>query len=394
MPQTGQRLPGIYDPPDLMTFVERYLFRQLLVPIVWAIVALTAVAMLSQSLSTLDVIVERGQSAWVLIKVTLFALPRLLSMILPVAVFVGGLIALNRLQQDNELVVCQAGGMTRWRLFNPAIRLAALLAFLGLFLNLWIQPLLYRAMHEELYRARTQAAAVFVKEGQFVQAGDNLTVYVQRIEQNGLLKNVFIHIQQPRGATAYTAQEGRIVTNPGMPPTLVMRHGSSQEFGKTGVLNYLSFDDYVFDLSPFISGDSAFRLKKSDRWFHELLAPNLSIERERKDELDFYAEANSRIASAFYPITCMALALWAVMGGAFSRLGYGRRIARAAFVAVVVRVLGFGVEPLAAESAWLNILQYLVPLVPAFICFQILFRQKLELPEPAPARAALAGAPA
>ncbi|MBX7247543.1 MAG: LptF/LptG family permease [Caulobacteraceae bacterium] len=362
-----------------MTFVERYLFRQLLVPIAWAIAALTAVAMLSQSLSTLDVIVERGQSAWVLVKVTLFALPRLLSMILPVAVFVGGLIALNRLQQDNELVVCQAGGMTRWRLFSPAIRLAALLSLLALFLNLWLQPVLYRAMHEELYRARTQAAAVFVKEGQFVQAGSNLTVYVQRIEQNGLLKNVFIHIQQPRGATAYTAQEGRIVTNDGT-PTLVMRRGSSQEFGKNGVLNYLSFDDYVFDLSPFLTGDSAFRMKKSDRWLHELVAPNLTIRRERKDQLDFYAEANSRIASSLYPITCMALALWAVMGGAFSRLGYGPRIARAAVLAVVIRVLGFGVEPLAAEAGWLNVLQYLVPIVPALLCFQILLRQKLELP--------------
>ena len=377
-----------------MTFVERYLFRQLLIPIAWAIAALTAVAMLSQSLSTLDVIVERGQSAWVLVKVTVFALPRLLSMILPIAVFVGGLIALNRLQQDNELVVCQAGGMTRWRLFSPAIRLAAMISFLALFLNLWIQPLLYRAMHEELYRARTQAAAVFVKEGQFVQAGDNLTVYVQRIEQNGLLKNVFIHIQQPNGATAYTAQEGRIVSN-GDVPTLVMRRGSSQEFSRTGVLNYLSFDDYVFDLSPFLNGDSAFRLKKSDRWLHELVAPNLTIQRERKDKEDLYAEANSRIASAIYPITFMILALWAVLGGPFSRLGYGRRIAQAAVVAVVVRVLGFGVEPLAAEGVWLNILQDLVPIVPIIICLRALLREKLELPKSARApSAALAGAAA
>lgn len=376
-----------------MTFVERYLFRQLLIPIAWAIAALTAVAMLSQSLSTLDVIVERGQSAWVLVKVTVFALPRLLSMILPIAVFVGGLIALNRLQQDNELVVCQAGGMTRWRLFSPAIRLAAMISFLALFLNLWIQPLLYRAMHEELYRARTQAAAVFVKEGQFVQAGDNLTVYVQRIEQNGLLKNVFIHIQQPNGATAYTAQEGRIVTNDDV-PTLVMRRGSSQEFSKTGVLNYLSFDDYVFDLSPFLNGDTAFRLKKSDRWLHELVAPNLTIQRERKDEEDLYAEANSRIASAIYPVTFMILALWAVLGGPFSRLGYGRRIAQAAVVAVVVRVLGFGVEPLAAEGVWLNILQYAVPIVPIILCLRALLREKLELPNARAPRAALAGAAA
>lgn len=376
-----------------MTFVERYLFRQLLIPIAWAIAALTAVAMLSQSLSTLDVIVERGQSAWVLVKVTVFALPRLLSMILPIAVFVGGLIALNRLQQDNELVVCQAGGMTRWRLFSPAIRLAAMISFLALFLNLWIQPLLYRAMHEELFRARTQAAAVFVEEGQFVQAGGNLTVYVQRIEQNGLLKNVFIHIRQPNGATAYTAQEGRIVTHDDV-PTLVMRRGSSQEFSRTGVLNYLSFDDYVFDLSPFLGGDTAFRLKKSDRWLHELIAPNLTIQRERRDKEALYAEANSRIASAIYPVTFMILALWAVLGGPFSRLGYGRRIAQAAVVAVVVRVLGFGVEPLAAEGVWLNILQYAVPIVPIIICLRALLREKLELPGARAPGAAPAGAAA
>lgn len=364
-----------------MTFVERYLFRQLLVPIAWAIAALAAVAMLSQSLSTLDVIVERGQSAWVLLKVTVFALPRLISIILPVAVFVGGLIALNRLQADNELVVCQAGGMTRWRLFSPAMKLAALLSFIVLFLNLWVQPVLYRAMHEELWKARTQAAAVFVKEGQFVQAGDNLTVYVQRIEQNGLLKNVFIHIQEPRGATAYTAQEGRIVSNDGT-PTLVMRRGSSQEFSKDGVLNYLSFDDYVFDLSPFITGDQAFRLKKSDRWLHELLAPNTKIQRERKDRYDFYAEAHSRIASSIYPLTCMALALWAVLGGPFSRLGYGRRILQASVAAVLIRVAGFGVEPLAAESEWLNLLQYLVPVVPIIVVFRSLLKTSARRPAP------------
>jgi hypothetical protein len=53
-----------------------------------------------------------------------------------------------------------------------------------------------------------------------------------------------------------------------------------------------------------------------------------------------------------------------------------------------VRVLGFGVEPLAAESEWLNILQYLVPIVPTVIAFRILFRQGSEKPKPPPKSAA------
>ncbi|HYE43639.1 MAG TPA: LptF/LptG family permease [Caulobacteraceae bacterium] len=359
-----------------MTLVERYLFRQLLTPIGWAILALTAVALLSQSLSTLDVIVERGQSPWVLAKVTFLALPRLMSMILPIAAFVGALIALNRMQTDNELVVCSAGGLSRWRMFAPAMKIAAALATLTLFLNLWVQPITYRAMHRELYEARTEAAAIFVKEGQFVQAGDNLTVYVQRIDQNGLLKNLFIHIQEKRGATTYTAQEGRIVSADGV-PSLIMRKGSSQEFSRAGVLNYLSFDDYVFDLSPFMGTDSAFRLKASDRWLHELFYPNLQLKNDRRDELKLYAEGHGRIAGAIYPVTFMALALVGVLGGAFSRLGYGRRIAQVAVAAIVVRIIGFGVQPLVEEAAILNVLQYLVPIAPIVWAFRTLFRQKV-----------------
>src|SRR5690606_40324166 len=54
---------------------------------------------------------------------TLLALPMLINMILPIAVFVAALVALNRLQTEQELVVCFAGGMSRWRLASPAIRL-------------------------------------------------------------------------------------------------------------------------------------------------------------------------------------------------------------------------------------------------------------------------------
>ena len=364
-----------------MTLVERYLFRQLAVPIGWAILALAGVAMLSQSLSSLDIIVERGQSAWTLMKITGLALPRLISMILPVAVFVGALIALNRMQTDNELVVCSAGGMSRWRMFSPAFRIAAFAAVATLILNLWVQPVTQRAMHREFYEARTDAAAVFVKEGQFVQAGDNLTVYVQRIEQNGLLKNLFIHIQEEDSATAYTAQEGRIVTTDGQ-PSLVMRKGSSQQFAKNGVLNYLSFDDYVFDLSPFMTGDTAFREKIADRWLRELFFPNTALRTERRDAKKFYAEGHARIAAALYPPAFMALALVGVLGGAFNRLGYGKRIAWVAAGAALTQVLGFGVQPLAAQSPWLNLLQYLVPLAALAIACRILFRQKVRKPRP------------
>lgn len=50
-----------------MTLIQRYLFRQIGLPVAAACAALAAIAILSQSLDQLEVIVERGQSVWVMI---------------------------------------------------------------------------------------------------------------------------------------------------------------------------------------------------------------------------------------------------------------------------------------------------------------------------------------
>jgi lipopolysaccharide export system permease protein len=359
-----------------MTLIEKYLFRQLLGPVLGALAALTAVAILSQSLSALDIIVERGQSPLVLVKVTLLALPQLLSLVLPIGVFIGSLLALNRLQGDQEIVVCSAGGMSRWRVISPAMRLAVMITLAALALNVWLQPLSYRLMRQELFRVRTDLAATLVKEGEFTQAGEGLTVYTQAIDQNGLLRNVFIHLDKPDGATVYTAQEGRIVKRDDR-PALVLRRGSSQEFARSGVLNYLSFDEYVFDLSPFITSTEVFRYKASDRWIHELLFPNTDFPWERKNRKQLAAEAHGRLSGPLYNIAFMALALAGVLGGPFSRTGYGPRIARVAAAAAVARIVGFGVQAACAADVWLNVLQYLVPIVPTVLAFRSLFRQKV-----------------
>ena len=71
-----------------MRLIERYLFRQMLGPALWALASLAAVGMLSQSLSALELIVEQRQSAWVFIKIIVLGMPQILAVILPLAIFV------------------------------------------------------------------------------------------------------------------------------------------------------------------------------------------------------------------------------------------------------------------------------------------------------------------
>jgi lipopolysaccharide export system permease protein len=360
-----------------MPLIERYLLRQLLGPTLLAVTALSIVAMLSQSLGALDIIVNQGQSAFVLIKLTLLALPQLLVMILPIALFVAALVALNRLHTEQEIVVCFASGMSRWRVISPAMRLATVVTVFSLMLNLWVVPLAERAIRVELFRVRTDLAASLVKVGEFTEPAPGLTVYAQGSDAGGSLRNLFVIQQNSDGGdTTFFAARGKVSKRGGQ-PVLVMRDGSEQAFSKQGVLDYLSFTEYVFDLSTFLSKDELIHYKISDRYLHELVFPDLTQTWERKQRVAMLAEANSRLAAPLYNIAFMAMALAAVIGGAFSRLGYGRRIVAVGAAAAVVRILGFAIEAVCAGSVWLNILQYAIPIAAAAWAFHALFRQRI-----------------
>jgi lipopolysaccharide export system permease protein len=356
-----------------MRLIDRYLLRQMLGPTLLATGALTAVALLSQSLAGLDLIVNQRQSAIVFLKITLLYMPQLINMILPIAVFVAALVSFNRLHTEQEIVVCFAGGMSRWRVIAPAIRLACTMAFIALLLNLFVQPAAFRLLRQELFDVRADLASTLVREGEFTEPSPDLTVYAQNVDGQGNLHNLFIHQTKPNGqATTYTADQGHIAKRFGR-PVLIMRNGSTQEFSQKGVLNYLTFDEYVFDLSALSDNGEMIHYKASDRYLHELFFPDLSQPWEQKNRKSLLAEGHARLSSPLYNIAFMAMALAAIIGGGFSRLGYGRRIAVMAGLAALARIIGFVVQAACEGDVWLNVLQYGVPLIALAFALRSIF---------------------
>ena len=361
-----------------MRLIDRYLLRQLLGPTLLATLALTAVALLSQSLSGLDLIVNQRQSALVFLKITLLYMPQLINMVLPIAIFVATLVAMNRLHTEQEIVVCFAGGMSRWRVISPAIRLAATVTFLALVMNLWVQPLAYRALREELFKVRTDLAATLVREGEFTEPVPGLTVYAQSVDGNGDMHNLFIHQMKEDGtATTYMANSGRMANRRGE-SVLILRDGSTQEFSPRGVLNYLTFNEYPFSLGALNNPDEMVHYKPSDRYLHELFFPDLQQTWEKRNRRSLLAEGHARVATPLYNIAFMAMALSAIIGGGFSRLGYARRIATMCALAALVRILGFVAQSASEGNAWLNILQYAIPLAAAGFALRGVFRQRVS----------------
>jgi lipopolysaccharide export system permease protein len=369
------RIPrtGLVSAPA-MPFIQRYLFKQMLVPTLAATFALGGVAVLSNSLQLLNLVVSERQDALMFIRLVLYTIPFLFAFVIPITAFIAVLFALNKLYTEQEIVVCFASGMSRWEVASPVMRLSAYTALLMLVVNLWIAPVCQRAFREELFTARSDLAASLVKEGEFTDSAKGLTVYAQKVDSGGILHNLFVYQPKPDGSSATFDARTGIITHIHGVPALVMRKGSNEQFSPTGTLNFLDFDEDTLDLTPYINTEDKLAYKPSDMYLHELVLPDPGVKIAKNERKKMLAEANARLSSPLYIPTFVMFALLAVIGGAFSRMGYARQIGLAALAALLVRLFGVTIQAACENTPWLNILQYLVPVVPGFWAARRLFR--------------------
>ena len=351
-----------------MTLLQRYFRSQAFWPLVISLSALATLALLTQSLSTIDLIVENRQSAFVFLKVTVLALPQLVSIIMPLAVFMAMMFALNRLNVDSELVVAKASGMSPTQIASPALRIATYALILHLFINLWVQPTSFREMRSTLLDVRTDIAAQMLRPGEFIRPSSGVTVYAREIKSSGDMVDVLIY--DARSAVepmTHSAKSGQI-TKFNDRTLLALENGNIQTLTPSGTLDLIEFDTHTVDLTNIMAMDPVLRLKTSDRYLHELLSPS---DRERANEKGYrklLAEGHARLSAPIYNIALTLLALAFLVRGEYQRMGYGRKIAICAIIGFLIRLSGFAVTAAAEGAPAFNALQYALPLAVSLIC--------------------------
>jgi lipopolysaccharide export system permease protein len=351
---------------NAMNKLQRYYFAQTLPLFLLIMAGLTLVALLSQSLSQLDLLFERGQSAGTFLGISLLATPQIMSVIVPIGLFAAVTSSYARMHQDNEIITAYASGWTPWQVAAPAFRLAIVATLLALTVNLFVQPAALREMRERLFTIRSDFASMLVREGEFRSATEGLMIYAQKIERSGLMTGMMISDNKNRAApVVFVAQTGQIAKlDTG--PIIQLKNGSVQRRLANGDLDIVGFSTYVFELKGFADESLELFYKPSDRYMPELLKPDMTYYWDQSHVGDLYTEANRRLASPLLCFAAVGLALFAVLGGAYSRHGYSRRIVMASAGLVVMLLAFSGILPAAANQPILGLALYILPLLVVF----------------------------
>lgn len=303
-----------------------------------------------------------------------------LTVLVPLALFIGVLMAYGRLWRDNEMAVLQGAGMPLRDLLRPlAWIVVPVVAMVGL-ISFWLAPAAIRLSHNLVEEANRSLVVAGLEAGRFVQLpGRGGVIYVGAMNDGGSrFERMFVATERADGEDTridvITAERGELRhESDGQGRFLALQDGFRVE-GRVGYDDFrlLRFKGNDIALAENATDDTPESLKRAAP-FAELLAGNEPLQR---------AEVHWRLAA---PLSVLILAVLAVP---LSRT----RPREARYAGILVALLCYLIY-----LGWLGIARSLIEQgkVPAFVGLWWvhlpaaavavwLFRRSDRLPQPQP----------
>ncbi len=170
-----------------------------------------------------------------------------LTLILPLTLFLGILLALSRLYKDSEMVALSACGIGPVTLIKSVIIVLASFIVLEIGLALVIGPWAFSRMQIVEEEFKLQADIELVVPGQFTLSNDGKRViYAEEIVHRTKLKNVFLHVDTDTRSSVLAANEANIETDPRQGARYIVFQNGHRYDGESGTLEYrdIKFKDY------------------------------------------------------------------------------------------------------------------------------------------------------
>ena len=358
-----------------MRQIERYIFRIALGASLACLVGLTGTIWVTQALRELDLVTAKGQTLLVFLFVTALSLPTLVVVIAPVALFIGAIYALNKLNGDSELIVMSAAGVPPRALLRPFLTLGLSVSFLVGFLVVVVMPSSFQELRDVITRVRGDFIANVVKEGQFTQLDSGITFHFRERGQGGSLKGLFIQDRREAGKTkVYLADRGNAVDIDGQ-SFLILEQGSVlQQQTNSRDSSILTFERYTIDLAAFAPPDSDTIYKPRERSTAQLLFPDRAEGYYQLQKGRFRAELHDRLSAPLYPLALVFIAFAALGDPRTTRQGRGLAVAAAILAVVALRIAGFAAVSAAARSPGAVAAVYGAPLVAILLSGLLIFQ--------------------
>ena len=197
-----------------MKAIDLYVLRNI-VPTVLIVLFIAAVILCMERLMRLlDIAVGNGVSTLVVFQMLFNLIPYYIGLALPVALFLGVLLAFRKLSLQSELDAINSCGIGVDRIIRPAIVLAALMMIVNLLLSGYLTPYTRYAFRAIMFDITSGVIEQGIGEGIFMSLPNGYTLRVEQSRGAGReLYGVFAHREDENGRIiTLTAKRGELLS--------------------------------------------------------------------------------------------------------------------------------------------------------------------------------------
>ena len=176
--------------------MKKILFRKLLIDclkfFIISLLSTSIIVWVFQAVNYLDIMIEDGRSHVVYINYTLLNYPKIISRILPFALFFSFSYVLARSEIENELVVFWTIGVAKIEIINFFLKFSLIIIVIQIFLTSFLVPKSQEIARTIIKSSNIDFIESHIKPKRFNDTIKNLTIYTDLKDENNNLVNIYI----------------------------------------------------------------------------------------------------------------------------------------------------------------------------------------------------------
>ncbi len=369
--------------------IFRKLYFDILTFFILSSLSITAIVWVIQGINLLDIVTEQGHSFKVYFIYSLLNIPKIFSKLLVFAYFLSLYVIISRYEDNNEILVFWMNGIKKISFINFIFKVSFTFVLLQIILNTILVPYSQNLAQNYLKNSSIDFFPKLIQEKKFSKVMDNLNIFVEEYNENGILNGIYIKEKLNTGENKIIiAREGKLNQND-LGYNFKLYDGKIINLDKKGNFN-LGFTETIYELT-----NINFKTRK-DRKLGETNSTFLiyclkKFLKERKNDKlrcgeqnsflvkDIYEEVFKRIINPTYIITISLIASLIILKTKFNYLQniFKFFIFISGFFIIVFSELSY---KFINSNLYIEILFLLLPII--FIClfyFYILIKTNFNL---------------
>ena len=290
--------------------IYTYFFREYIRYFTVVLFASVSIIWTIQAVNFLDLVTEDGHAFATYFTYSFLTLSKVITKLIPFCFLIATVLTILKLEKDNELIVIWTSGLNKIYIVNLIFRISLIVMLLQLILTSAVNPKLLNLSRSLLKNSELEFIPSLLKEKQFNDTVENLTIFVDKKDENAVYKNIFIRddgkILSKIGTTSSTifAKSGYIdIEN----NNLILFNGNIQKYNKRdGTVNIVKFRKTELNLSG-ISTKSIIEPKMQETSTMKIILCLMNkttdmhnCDQRKKSQMDIKIETNKRFGMPFF----------------------------------------------------------------------------------------------